>query len=145
MDLHMKKILLCPPAHYDIEYVINPWMDTKNKVNSSKAEDAYTHLKQIYTDLGCEILEIAQKKGLPDMVYAANYGFPQSNLFIKSNYKYDERKDEAEAAKIYFKKLGFEIKELPQDIEFEGQGDLLVAGDKYLLGWVKRTDPEAKK
>jgi N-dimethylarginine dimethylaminohydrolase len=141
----MKKILLCPPTHYDIEYKINPWMDIENKVDQQKVHEEYQQLKQTYKDLGCEILEIPQEKDLPDMVYAANYGFPQSNVFIKSNFKFDERKDEAEAAKKYFEKLGFATQELPTHISFEGQGDLLVAGDKYLMGWGKRTDKEAKK
>lgn len=141
----MKRILLCPPLGYDIKYKINPWMDINHKVNKQKVLEEYNLLKQTYLDLGCDILEIKQEETLPDMVYAANYGFPRDNLFIKSNFKFDQRKGEAEFAKRYFERLQFTVKELPEDIAFEGQGDLLVAGNKYLLGWGKRTDPQAKK
>lgn len=141
----MKKILLCPPKYYNIEYEINPWMDVRNKVNQQKVQEEYQRLKKVYENLNCEILEIEQGIGLPDMVYAANLGSPQNNIFIKSNFKFNERKKEADIAKKYFQKLNFSIKELPENITFEGQGDLLKAGDKYVLGWGKRTDKEAKK
>lgn len=135
---------MCPPLHYEVAYEINPWMDKNNKVDSTKAMEEYNFLKQTYIDLGVKVNEITQKQGLPDMVYAANCGFPYGNLFIKSNFKYDERKEEAELAKAYFQKAGYAIKELPSNIAWEGEGDLLVAGDQYFLGWGKRTDYEAK-
>jgi N-dimethylarginine dimethylaminohydrolase len=141
----MKKVLLCPPTYYDIDYEINPWMDVNNKVDRQKAQEEYQQLKQVYQEHGLEVLEIPQEFGLPDMVYAANFGFPQNNLFIKSNYKFDERKPESELAKKYFQNLGFAIKELPENIFWEGQGDFLKVGKKYLLGWGKRSMFESKK
>lgn len=141
----MKKVLLCPPTHFALEYQINPWMDLTKKIDRQKAFDEYNLLKQTYIDLGCEVLEIEQGKELPDMVFAANCGFPVKKTFIKANFKYKERKKEAELAKKYFEKLGFTIRELPKHISFEGQGDLFTIGGKYFLGWGKRTDFEAKK
>ena len=141
----MKKVLLCPPKYYDIEYEINPWMDVTKKVDHQKAKEEHQELKQVYQELGLEILEIPQEKGLPDMVYAANHGFPKGTMFIKSNYKFDQRKQEAAFAKAYFQKLGFVIKELPEYITWEGQGDLLMVGRQYVLGWGKRSDFAAKK
>lgn len=120
-------------------------MDTHNKVDHHRVREEYEALKQVYLELGCEILEIEQGKGLPDMVYAANFGFPQDNIFIKANFMFDERKGEAELAKQYFQNLGFKIKELPENVAWEGQGDFLKVGDKYFLGWGKRSDFEAKK
>lgn len=139
----MKKVLLCPPTHFEIAYQINPWMNPSNNVDKKIVQKEYNELKQTYQELGCEIVEIPQKNGLPDMVFAANYGFPLGNMFIKSNFKFKERKEEAEIAKEHFKKQGFTIKELPLHISFEGQGDLLTNGTDYFLGWGKRTDQEA--
>lgn len=141
----MKKVLLCPPAYYDIEYEINPWMDLNNKVDHDKVNEEYLKLKQIYSELNIEILEIQPEKGLPDMVYAANFGSIADNVFIKSNFKFEERKKEASLAKNYFQKLGLHIEELPEGIIWEGQGDLLKAGNTYFLGWGKRTELQAKK
>ncbi len=72
----MKKVLLCPPDFYDIEYEINPWMHVENKVDKRKVFEEYKNLKKIYQSLGLEVLGIPPVKGLPDMVYAANIGFP---------------------------------------------------------------------
>lgn len=141
----MNKVLLCPPLFFDIEYEINPWMDLNKKVDQQKVQTEYQILKQTYLELGLDILEIEQGKNLPDMVYAANYGFVKNKIFIKSNFKFDERKGEETLAKQYFHKLGFTIKELPEHINWEGQGDFLTVGRKYFLGWGKRSDPESKK
>ncbi len=141
----MKKVLLCPPTFYNIEYEINPWMHVQNNVDHKKAQEEYLELKSAYQELGLELLEISQEKGLPDMVYAANFGYPKDNFFIKSNFKFDERKKEAELSKKYFENLGFEIKKLPENVVWEGQGDLLSVGGKYFLGWGKRSDYESKK
>jgi len=141
----MKKILLCPPIFYDIEYEINPWMRLENKVDRQKVKEEYAELKSVYKSLGAEVLEIDPVKGLPDMVYAANLGFPLGNKFALSNFRYPQRRKEADYAKIFFEKLGFKIVTLPDGVYFEGQGDLLTAGGKYFLGWGKRSSREAKE
>lgn len=142
--MYTKKLLLCPPTHYDIEYEINPWMHVENKVDQSSVHKEYEALKAAYQKLGIAFAEIEQAQGLPDMVYSANFGFPIGNIFIKSNYKFDERKKEADYAADYFEKQGFEVKSLPEEIAFEGQGDLLTVGGNFFYGWGKRSDIEAK-
>jgi N-dimethylarginine dimethylaminohydrolase len=140
----MKKILLCSPTFYDIEYEINPWMHIENKVDKKKVMDEYRQLRAAYKSLGASVLEINPVKGLPDMVYAANLGFPFGNKFALSNFRYPQRKEEAKYAREFFEKKGFEIVNFPDKIYFEGQGDLLTTGGKYFLGWGKRSSREAK-
>ncbi|MDO8583080.1 MAG: arginine deiminase-related protein [bacterium] len=139
------RVLLCPPTFYDIEYEINPWMHVDNKVNKEKVLEEYRNLKSTYQSLGLDVLEIAPVKGLPDMVYAANFGFVKNNLFIKSNFKFPQRQSESIYSKRYFESLGFKIAEMPDDISFEGQGDLLTANGKYFMGYGKRSSLDAKK
>lgn len=139
----MKKVLLCPPTYYNIEYEINPWMHVENKVNKEKVLQEYEELKKTYESLGLEVLEIEPVKGLPDMVYAANIGFPLGDKFVVSNFRYPQRQEESKYAKKFFENLGFKIIELPQNIYFEGQGDLLTSGGKYFMGWGKRSSEEA--
>lgn len=136
---------MCPPTYFSIRYEINPWMHIENNVNPVKAKQEFLHLKSVYQSLGIDLIEINQDKNLPDMVYAANFGFPKNNFFIKSNFKFRQRKKESELSKSFFKKLGFAIKELPENITFEGQGDLLTNGKNYFMGWGKRSDFNAKK
>lgn len=141
----MKKVLMCPPDYFSIKYEINPWMHLENNVNPVKAKQEFLNLKRVYQNLGVDVLEIPQDKYLPDMVYAANFGFPKNNIFIKSNFKFIHRKKESEIIKTFFEKLGFKIKELPENIKFEGQGDLLTNGKNYFFGWGKRSEYGAKK
>lgn len=119
-------------------------MHIQNKVDKGKVSEEYKTLKNTYKSLGAEVLEIPPVKGLPDMVYAANIGFPLGNKFVVSNFRYPQRRGESEFAKSFFEKLGFKIKEIPSGISFEGQGDLLTIGGKFFLGWGKRSSKEAK-
>lgn len=139
----MKRVLLCPPNFYDIEYEINPWMNVKNKIDKEKVLEEYEELKKTYQSLGVEVLEIEPVKGLPDMVYAANIGFPLGEKFISSNFRYEQRRREAVFGEKYFEALGFKIINLPKNIYFEGQGDMLTMGGKYFMGWGKRSSKEA--
>jgi N-dimethylarginine dimethylaminohydrolase len=141
----MKKILLCPPTYYDIEYEINPWMDINNKVDKKKVLQEYGNIKKTYESLGVKVLEINPEKGLPDMVYAANLGFVKDNIFVKSNFKYPQRQKESIYSKKFFEKLGFKIAEMPTEVTFEGQGDLLCTNSKYFMGYGKRSTLSAKK
>jgi N-dimethylarginine dimethylaminohydrolase len=141
----MKKILLCPPAFYDIEYIINPWMKVENKVNKEVVLKEYESLKNKYKSLGLDVLEIEPVSGLPDMVYAANFGFVKDNIFVKSNFKYPQRQEESIYSKKFFEKLGFKVAEMPEEITFEGQGDLLYSKGRYFMGYGKRSCLKAKK
>jgi N-dimethylarginine dimethylaminohydrolase len=141
----MKRILLCPPTYYDIDYEINPWMHLENKVVHEKALDSYNTLKDIYNKLPVEVYEIEPQKGLPDMIYSANFGHVESDTFVGSNFKFPVRRQETFFAEKYFKKeFGFKIQRPPENIFFEGQGDLLQTPSKYFLGWGKRSSRKAK-
>ena len=120
-------------------------MSVENKVDKGKVKKEFEALKKVYTELGVEILEIPQEKDLPDMVYAANFGFPIGDTFIKSNFKYPQRAREAEVSKQYFETLGMQVQELPESVNWEGQGDLLTSKGRFFLGWGKRSDYESKK
>lgn len=141
----MKTVLLCPPTFYDIEYEINPWMHIQNKVDQDEAKKEFLKLRQVYQKLGVKLLEIPQVKGLPDMVFTANFGCVKDGVFIKSNFKFRERRKEGEFARTFFeKKLAKKTHSLPNDIFFEGQGDLLTDGKRYFFGFGKRSSLNAK-
>jgi N-dimethylarginine dimethylaminohydrolase len=139
----MRKILLCRPDYFDIEYEINPWMHIENKVNKANVQQEYAQLKSLIENLGAEVLEIEPQPNLPDMVYTANLGYVDNNKFIVANFKFPERQKESKFAKKYFADLGFEVLELPSELIWEGQGDLLSSGDKLFAGYGKRSDLDA--
>jgi N-dimethylarginine dimethylaminohydrolase len=141
----MKKILMCPPNYFDVEYEINPWMDRNNKVSRTAVLNTYRSVKETYEGFGLQVWEITPEKGLPDMVFTANIGYAEGNRFVKANLKHEERRKESKLAADFFKMKGFEILTVPEDIFFEGEGDIIRSDNKYFLGWGKRTDPKAKK
>lgn len=159
-------VLLCPPDYYQIEYEINPWMHTENKVDYKRVREEYDQLVSIYKKLGLQVLEIAPQPGFPDMVYAANHGFVTDDIFIKANFRYPQRRKEAYFAEEFFKSLKtprgwqaerseamtppmvketerYKIHKLPEDIFFEGQGDMFYRDGKFFCGYGKRTMKEA--
>jgi N-dimethylarginine dimethylaminohydrolase len=140
----MKKVLLCPPTHFDVEYEINPWMHKEVRPDKKKAMEAYTQIKAKYRELGVEVHEIPQVKGLPDMVYTANLGYLRNSTFIRANFKYEQRRKEADYAERFLEKhFDVETVALPEGVYFEGQGDLLSDGERFFFGWGKRSSKEA--
>jgi N-dimethylarginine dimethylaminohydrolase len=140
----IKKVLLCPPTHFDVVYEINPWMHKEIQPDKKKALESYTQIKEKYRELGVEVFEIPQVKGLPDMVYTANVGYLRNSTFIRANFKYEQRRKEADYAERYIEKhFDAETVALPDDVYFEGQGDLLTDGERFFFGWGKRSDKKA--
>jgi N-dimethylarginine dimethylaminohydrolase len=120
-------------------------MHVSNKVDHVKVRESYKTIKSLYQSFGVEVYEIQAVKGLPDMVYSANFGQVVEKSFIKANFKYPQRRAEADfAAKYFVETFGFKTLSLPSDIFFEGQGDLLNDGKRYFFGWGKRSQKEAK-
>jgi len=138
----MKKLLLCPPTFYDIRYEINPWMDVDDKIDKAKALEEYNTLTYAYDQLGIAYDELGCVEELPDQVFTTDLGHAENNIFIKANFKYPERQQEAGIAEDYFRTKGFEIKTMPDDVYFEG-GDLLKIQDTYIFGYGKRSSKEA--
>ncbi len=138
----MKKLLLCPPTHYDIRYEINPWMSKENPIDHDKVSEEYRTLTYAYRQLGISYDELDPSPELPDQVYTTDLGHAEGNLFIKANFKYPERQKEALLAEEYFKTNGFDVSTLPEGVYFEG-GDLLKVGDVYYFGFGKRSSKEA--
>ena len=103
-----KRIIICPPTYFDIQYEINPWMNTAKKVDPSGALAAYTSLRNTYLSLPVELHEAVPEADLPDMVYAADWGYAENGVFIPANFRYAERRREANvAAELMQKKFGF--------------------------------------
>ena len=120
------RFLLCPPDFYQVDYVINPWME--GNIHKSSPDTAAGQWQQL-----CRLLEenarverITPQTGLPDMVFTANAGVTVGKKFVLSRFLHRERQGEQEHFKKWFKQHGFEIFELPPDLPFEGAGDALL-------------------
>ena len=120
------RFLMCAPDLYDVNYVINPWME--GNIHKSSRESAVTQWQGLcgLLEQAGEVERITPQKGLPDMVFTANAGVLVGKKFVLSRFLHKERQGEEPHFKKWFAKQGFEVFELPPDLPFEGAGDALV-------------------
>jgi lysine-ketoglutarate reductase/saccharopine dehydrogenase-like protein (TIGR00300 family) len=120
------RFLMCAPDHYDVDYVINPWMEGNvHKSSRDRAVEQWQGLYHILKDRAVVDLVKAQP-GVPDMVFTANAGLVLGNEVVLSRFFHKERQAEEPFFKQWFAEQGFTIHELPKDLPFEGAGDALL-------------------
>jgi lysine-ketoglutarate reductase/saccharopine dehydrogenase-like protein (TIGR00300 family) len=119
------RILMCAPDHYDVDYVINPWME--GNIHKSSRDRAVEQWQKLYQVIkGCAIVDlVAPAKGWPDMVFTANAGLVLGQNVVLSRFFHKERQGEEPYFKAWFAENGFTVYELPKDLPFEGAGDAL--------------------
>jgi len=139
----MRKLLLCPPDHYGIEYEINPWMDRTHKAVPGRARAEWQALHDTLQQLGCQICLIAPQPKLPDMVFTANAGLVAGQKFIRSNFRFRERRGEEAYFEQWFREQQYETVRLPEALFFEGEGDALFCGETLFCGYRFRSDVRA--
>lgn len=120
------RILMCAPDHYDVDYVINPWMEGNvHKSSRDRAVQQWQGLFQLLKDRA--IVELVKpEKGVPDMVFTANAGLVLGKEVVLSRFFHKERQGEEPFFKQWFADQGFTVHELPKDLPFEGAGDALL-------------------
>jgi len=118
--------LMCAPDHYDVDYVINPWMEGNiHKSSRDRAVEQWQALYHIIKDRA--VVELVQpQKGWPDMVFTANAGLVLDKTVVLSRFYHKERQGEEPYFKEWFEQQGFTVYELPKDLPFEGAGDALL-------------------
>ena len=136
---------MCLPTEYKIMWEINPWMNINHQVNEDLSWEQWYTVYETLQSLNIQVYLIKPKKNFADMVFSANAGFCINNNFILSNFRYLERKPEENVYFEWFKNKGFNVYKLPEDIFFEGQGELLPVKEYLLLGYGFRSDLKSKQ
>ena len=139
------KILMCPPDHFTVDYVINPWMaGNEDTLSISKARIQWEQLRETVGEYA-EIVTVDPDPKLPDMVFTANAGVVYGNKAIASHFMPMERRPEEPIFKQWFRDNDFDLFELDEKVGFEGAGDcLLDRGGPWLwTGYGFRTEIEA--
>ena len=135
------RLLMCPPRYYGIEYEINPWMSRSRRSDPRTAQEQWRRLYRILQDdLGLDVPVVEPRPGLPDMVFTANAGLVWRDKFIVSNFRHEVRRGEAPHFENWFRVRGYEIHHLPAERCFEGEGDVLMCGDRCFAGYHIRSD-----
>ncbi|NJO40756.1 MAG: TIGR00300 family protein [Cyanobacteria bacterium CRU_2_1] len=119
------RFLMCPPKHYDVDYVINPWMEGNvHKSSRDRAVEQWEKLHHILKDQAIVNL-VTPQIGVPDMVFTANAGLVLENTVVLSRFYHKERQGEEPFFQHWFEEQGFTVFTLPKDLPFEGAGDAL--------------------
>jgi N-dimethylarginine dimethylaminohydrolase len=137
-----RRYLLCRPTEFDVVYAINPWMDVTVSVDRGLALRQWEALRNVYLDLGHEVVTVPNGAGLPDMVFAANGGVVVDGIAVGARFANAQRIPEAALYRGHLRTAGIDVVHEPEFVN-EGEGDLLVAGDVILAGSGFRTDHRA--
>lgn len=117
---------MCAPDHYDVDYVINPWMEGNiHKSSRDKAVEQWQKLYYVLKDRALVDL-VTPQRGWPDMVFTANAGLVLGKTVVISRFFHKERQGEEPYFKEWFESQGYTVHELPKDLPFEGAGDALL-------------------
>jgi lysine-ketoglutarate reductase/saccharopine dehydrogenase-like protein (TIGR00300 family) len=120
------RILMCAPRHYDVDYVINPWME--GNIHRSSRDQAQAQWNQLYQVLKtyATIDLVEPQPGWPDMVFTANAGLVLGNTVVLSRFFHPERQGEEPYFQQWFEDQGYTVHTLPKSLPFEGAGDALL-------------------
>lgn len=139
------RILMCPPDFFEVDYVINPWMDGHSgSLDRVLAREQWDGLRAGLAECA-EVVQLAPQPGLPDLVFTANAGFVYGDRAVPSHFMPHERRPEEPYLRAWFEQNGFDTRVLPDNIAFEGAGDALIDrhGAWLWAGYGFRTEIEA--
>ncbi|MFM6762727.1 MAG: TIGR00300 family protein [Dolichospermum sp.] len=120
------RFLMCAPDHYDVDYVINPWMEGNiHKSSRDRSVKQWNKLYNVIKDHAIVDL-VTPQKGWPDMVFSANAGLVLGENVVLSRFLHKERQGEEPYFQRWFEENGFNVYTLPKDLPFEGAGDALL-------------------
>ena len=118
-------ILMCPPHHYDVDYVINPWMEGNiHRSSRDLAQEQWSKLHRVLKEYATVEL-VPPEKGWPDMVFTANAGLVLGDQVVLSRFFHPERQGEEPYFQAWFEEKGYKVHKLPESLPFEGAGDAL--------------------
>jgi N-dimethylarginine dimethylaminohydrolase len=131
---------MCPPEHFGVLYEINPWMHREVTVDRDKAYAEWEGLVACLREAGAQIELMDPHPDLPDLVFTANAGVVDGNVFVPSRFRHPERQGETPWDIEGFTSRGYEIHELPVGVSHEGAGDALPFGGVLVSGYRFRSD-----
>lgn len=123
------RFLMCAPHHFEVAYVINPWME--GNIARSRNDAAMRQWSALHELIGrvAQVETIAQGEGVPDLVFTANAGLVLGNTFVLSRFRHAERQKEEPHFAKWFGEHGFDLRFMPPGLSFEGAGDALFDRD----------------
>ena len=137
------RILLVDPAHFNVSYVINPWMKPgawaeDPDLHSRQARESFEALRAALAACGAQIDVLEGVAGLPDLVFPANSATVLDGRAIVARFACQERRGE-EA--VYLRALRRYVDEgvlreaviFPEGCFQEGAGDAIWDAGRQLF------------
>ncbi len=127
------RILVCPPDHFDVDYVINPWMEGQaGRVDFARAR---TQWDTLFEDVArvADLEIVAPRSGSPDMCFTANAALIEGRRALPARFRMPERSAEEVHFSDWLSSAGFEIEALAGPSAFEGEGDALFQPGEALI------------
>lgn len=124
--------LMVEPAHFRVDYAINPFMDPADQPDPATTRDQWDALGAAILDAGGAVDVLGQRPDAPDMVYAMNLGLPflggpTGRTAVLSHMRFPERRMETATAAGWFADRGYTLR----TIGSEGIGAHFEAGDAF--------------
>ena len=138
-----RRYLMCEPAHFEVVYVINPWMDPARGSSAERAVEQWGTVRAAYEAAGHRVEYIEAAPGLPDMVFAANSAVVADGVAWLARFRHEERRGEEALYADWFRGHGFDVRVAER--VHEGEGDFALAGDVFLAGTGFRTEVGAHR
>lgn len=132
LNIRVRRVLMCRPTHFDVEYIINPHMKPYT-VDRKKALRQWQGLVSTLENLGIIVEVIEQGASVPDMVFATDQGIVRDNTVLLANFRYNQRKKETPYYRKWFQDHKYKFRSLNGAFSFEG-GDALFFGDMLFVG-----------
>lgn len=128
----IKRVLLCRPNYFQIDYIINPLMEPFS-VDRPRALKQWDELVKTYESLGIKVEVIEQQPDVPDMVFAVDCGIVTDGSVLLANFRHSQRRHERQYYRRWFREHGFGLRALSNVHYFEG-GDARFFGEKLFVG-----------
>jgi N-dimethylarginine dimethylaminohydrolase len=149
-------LLLTDPAHYEVTYTINPWMEPRAWAENSvghvaAARRSFQSFAATLIAAGAQLEIMPGVAGLPDMVFPANAAVVLDRLALLARFRHPERRGEETHFREHFRVLmerGFildEVAQLPPNCFQEGAGDCIwdTARGRFWAGYGQRSTRQA--
>ena len=149
-------LLLTDPAHFEVTYTINPWMEpyawAENPVgHRTAARRSFESFAATLVAAGARLEIMPAVVGLPDMVFPANAAIVLDRLALLARFRHPERRGEEKHFQEHFRILmerGFvldEVAQIPSNCFQEGAGDCIwdLARGRFWAGYGQRSTRQA--
>ncbi len=128
----VKRVLVCRPTHFTVDYIINPHMQPYS-IDTSKAAAQWQTLIDTLQSLNIKVEIIDQQEHVPDMVFAKDQGIVRKGSVLLANFRYRQRQTERQYYRKWFQAHRFTVIDMSNMFIFEG-ADTLFFGDMLFVG-----------